>query len=101
MKVTIQSRIKQLREIKDRAIKGGDESKIASHHSRGRLTARERIAYLLDDGSFVEFNMLLNHTETAPGDGIVCGHGLLEGRRVCVYAQDSTVRGGSVGVLHG
>ncbi len=101
MKITIQSRINQLREIKEKSMSGGGESKIASHHSKGKLTARERIDYLLDDGSFVEFNMLLNHTENAPGDGIVCGHGLIGGRRVCVYSQDATVRGGSVGAFHG
>lgn len=101
MKVTMQSRIKQLRELQDRAMKGGGESKITSHRSKGKLTARERINYLLDDGSFVEFNMLLNHTDNAPGDGIVSGHGLIGGRKVCLYSQDATVRGGSVGVLHG
>jgi acetyl-CoA/propionyl-CoA carboxylase carboxyl transferase subunit len=65
---TLESRIKQLREIKDMALKGGGEAKIAVHHEKGKLTARERIDYLLDDGSFIEFNMLLNHLETTPGD---------------------------------
>lgn len=101
MRTTLDSRIQQLRELKRRALEGGDKQKIAALSSKGRLTARERIARLLDDGSFMEFNMLLNHLQSAPGDGIVCGHGVIEGRRVCIYSQDSTVQGGSVGVLHG
>ncbi|MBN1849591.1 MAG: acyl-CoA carboxylase subunit beta [Deltaproteobacteria bacterium] len=94
-------RIKQLREIKSKAIHGMNEEKIAIQHKKGKLTARERIEYLLDTGSFVEFNMILNHLETAPGDGIVCGHGKIDGRTVCIYSQDMTVRGGSIGPLHG
>jgi acetyl-CoA carboxylase carboxyltransferase component len=101
MEAKLDSRIKQLRELRDRALEGGGKAKTAAHHARGKLTARERIDYLLDVGTFREFNMLLNHLDTAPGDGIVCGHGFIEGRRVCVYSQDPTVRGGSVGVLHG
>jgi len=101
MEVKLDSRIRQLHELRDRALNGGGKSKIAAHHSKGRLTARERIDYLLDVGSFIEFNMLLNHLDAAPGDGIVCGSGFIEGRRICVYSQDATVRGGSVGVLHG
>lgn len=101
MKTTLDSRIQQLHELRKRAVQGGDKGKIAARHAEGRLTARERVDYLLDSGSFTEFNMLLNHLDTEPGDGIVCGHGLIEGRRVCVYSQDATVRGGSVGVHHG
>ena len=101
MKVTLESRIKQLREIRDRALKAGGEAKITAHREKGKLTARERIEYLLDNGSFVELNMLLNHLDGVPGDGIVCGHGTVDGRLICIYSQDTTVRGGSVGVLHG
>jgi len=101
MEERAEERIRQLREIKERALKGGGEEKVALQHQKGKLTARERIDYLLDKGSFVEFNMLLNHLEDAPGDGIVCGHGTIDGRTVCVYSQDVTVRGGSIGALHG
>ena len=97
----IENRIEELRELKKLSEKGGNQAKTALYHKQGRLTARERINYLLDTGTFVEANMLLNHLETAPGDGIVCGHGLIDGRRVCIYSQDSTVMGGSVGPLHG
>ena len=94
-------RIKQLREVKEQALKGGGDEKIASQHEKGKMVARERIDYLLDKGSFVEFNMLLGYAQDAPGDGIVSGHGTIDGRKVCVYCQDPTVRGGSVGPLHG
>lgn len=94
-------RIKQLQEAKDQALKGGGEEKIAAQHERGKMVARERINYLLDKGSFGEFNMLLGYAQGAPGDGIVSGYGTIEGRKVCVYCQDPTVRGGSIGALHG
>ncbi len=94
-------RVEQLQELKEKALKGGGEDKVARQHEMGKLTARERIGYLVDEGSFTEFNMLLNHRENAPGDGIISGHGTIDGRCVCVYSQDVTVRGGSVGPLHG
>ncbi|OPX41758.1 MAG: hypothetical protein B1H13_00335 [Desulfobacteraceae bacterium 4484_190.3] len=96
-----EERIRQLREIKEKALRGGGEEKIAIEHQKGKLSARERIEYLLDEGSFVEFNMLLNHLENAPGDGLVCGWGTIDGRVVCIYSQDVTIRGGSIGALHG
>jgi len=101
MKITFADRLKELRELRASALKGGGEEKIALQHERGKLSARERIDYLLDEGSFVEFNMLLNHLECSPGDGIVCGHGSVDKKPICIYSQDSTVRGGSIGVLHG
>lgn len=101
MEVKAEDRIKQLREIKENALKGGGEKKIAIQHQKGKLTARERIDYLLDEGSFVEFNMLLGHLEGAPGDGVVSGYGTIDERIVCVYSQDPTIRGGSIGSLHG
>jgi acetyl-CoA carboxylase carboxyltransferase component len=94
-------RIEQLQEVKEKARKGGGDEKIAAQHKKGKMVARERIDYLLDEGSFVEFNMLLGYAQDAPGDGIVSGHGTIDGRRVCIYCQDPTVRGGSVGALHG
>ena len=94
-------RIEELRAIKNKVLKGGGQKKIASQHDKGKLSARERIDYLLDEGSFVEFNMLVSHLEDIPCDAIVCGYGSVDGRVVCIYSQDPTVRGGSIGALHG
>ena len=101
MEKKTEDRIRQLREIKKIALRGGGEGKIAFQHEKGKLTARERIDYLLDKDSFVEFNMLLAHLEDAPGDGVVSGYGTIDGRVVCIYSQDPTVKGGSIGALHG
>lgn len=97
----MQERIEKLREVKHAASLGGGESKIAKEHEKGKLTARERINLLLDPDSFNEFNMLIKHKLGTPGDGIVIGHGTIDGRRVCVYAHDATVFGGSQGYFHG
>ncbi|MFC1952373.1 acyl-CoA carboxylase subunit beta [Chloroflexota bacterium] len=94
-------RIEELQRIKEAAALGGGTERIARQHDRGKLTARERIDRLLDPGSFSELNMLLGHAVGAPADGIVTGHGTIDGRPVCVYAQDATVMGGSIGALHG
>jgi len=94
-------RIQQLREVKEKAKLGGGPDKIEEVHKAGKLTARERIDKLLDPGSFVELNMLLGHAEGMPGDGLVCGYGTVDGRTVCIYSQDSTIKGGSIGKWHG
>ncbi|MCQ2376191.1 MAG: acyl-CoA carboxylase subunit beta [Salinivirgaceae bacterium] len=86
------------------ARKGGGEQRIEKQHEKGKLTARERIAILLDEGSFEEFDMFVTHRCTNfgmekshfMGDGVVCGHGTIDGRVVYVYAQDFTVYGGSI-----
>lgn len=101
MAVTAEDRIKELRELKAKALKGGGEKKIAMQHEKGKMTARERLDYLLDEGSFVEFQMLLCHLEAGAGDGLVSGYGTIDGRVVCVYSQDPTVKGGSIGGMHG
>jgi acetyl-CoA carboxylase carboxyltransferase component len=93
--------IKKLRETKAKAALGGGKDKIAKAHEKGKLTARERIDPLLDPGSFNEFNMLVKHQLDASGDGIVIGHGTIDGRRVCLFAHDATVFGGSMGYIHG
>ncbi len=97
----MQEKIDHLRRVKAAAALGGGQEKIDKEHSKGRLTARERIDALLDEGSFVEFNRLIKHQEGAPGDGIVTGHGTINNRIVCLYAQDATVLGGSQGYMHG
>ncbi|MBI4188219.1 MAG: methylmalonyl-CoA carboxyltransferase, partial [Chloroflexi bacterium] len=101
MENEMQRRIDELRKLKESSVMGGGTEKISKQHEKGKLTARERIDRLLDPGSFVELNMLVGHTVGAPADGIVVGSGTVNGRKVCVYAQDATVLGGSIGALHG
>ncbi len=92
-----------LRSMRTRALEGGGPERMATQHARGKLTARERLALLLDDGSFQEMGALATHDETEfgladqryPGDGVVAGFGKINGRRVAVFAQDFTVLGGS------
>ena len=93
--------IARLREAREIAIFGGGEQKISKEHEKGKLTARERIDLLLDPGSFNEFNMLVKYKVGAPGDGIVIGHGTIDGRVVCIFSHDTTVFGGSQGYMHG
>ena len=101
--------IQRLREIQKRNLTGGGEEHIERQHRRGKLTARERIAVLLDPGSFSELGSVVNTTGSridgrkfdAPADGAVVGTGLVEGRRIAVYASDFTVLGGSIGTQHG
>ena len=86
----------------------GTERAITAQRERGKLTARERIDYLLDEGSFQEIDPLVRHRTAGVGldhshpytDGVVTGFGAIEGRRVCVYSQDFTVFGGSLGEAH-
>jgi acetyl-CoA carboxylase carboxyltransferase component len=95
--------LEALRELRGRAVLGGGQKRIDQQHERGKLTARERLALLLDEGSFQEFGALATHEFTAfgldkqrfPGDGIVTGFGKVNSRRVAVFAQDFTVMGGS------
>jgi propionyl-CoA carboxylase beta chain len=91
-----------------RALNAGGSDRVKKQHDAGKLTARERIDALLDPGSFVEIGRLVaqRHQEFGaqqapiPGDGVVTGHGTVEGRAVFVYAQDFTVYGGSLGTAH-
>jgi acetyl-CoA carboxylase carboxyltransferase component len=99
-----QDKIKQLIDLRAQAKLGGGEKKIESQHNKGKLTARERIEILLDEGSFEEFDMFVTHRCTdfglekkkILGDGVVTGTGTIDGRVVYVYAQDFTVFGGSL-----
>jgi methylmalonyl-CoA decarboxylase subunit alpha len=97
----MQEKISYLREAKAKASLGGGQDKINKEHEKGKLSARERIDLLLDPDSFNEFNMLVKYRMNAPGDGIVIGHGTIDGRRVCIYSHDATVFGGSQGYMHG
>ena len=91
------------------ALLGGGQEKAAKQKAMGKMTARERIAYLCDPSSFMEIGTFVRHNcqdfsmadECFEGDGVVTGIGTIEGRKVCVYAQDFTVMGGSLGKMHG
>ncbi|HOJ66698.1 MAG TPA: carboxyl transferase domain-containing protein, partial [Paludibacteraceae bacterium] len=97
-------KLEQLISLRAKAKLGGGEKKIESQHKKGKYTARERIEMLLDDGSFEELDMFVTHrctnfgmeNEKYLGDGVVTGHGTIDGRTVYVYAQDFTVFGGSL-----
>ena len=99
-----QDKIRQLIDLREKAKLGGGEKRIASQHSKGKLTARERIEILLDEGSFEEYDMFVTHRtddfglkdKTYLSDGVVTGHGTIDGRVVYVFAQDFTVFGGSL-----
>ena len=88
-----------LQEKRNQALKGGGEVRIESQHKKGKLTARERLHFLLDEGSFEEIGMLVTHRSTDfgmqnekyPGDGVVTGYGTINGRLVYVFSQDFTV----------
>ncbi|SIO31640.1 propionyl-CoA carboxylase carboxyltransferase subunit [Rhodovulum sp. ES.010] len=98
----------ELERRRDIARMGGGEKRIDSQHAKGKLTARERIDLLLDEGSFEEFDMFVAHRctdfgmeENRPyGDGVVTGWGTINGRQVYVFSQDFTVLGGSVSATH-
>jgi propionyl-CoA carboxylase beta chain len=93
----------------DSAVHAGSAKAVEKRHAQGKKTARERIEALLDEGSFVELDQLARHRsrnfglqQTRPyGDGVVTGHGTVDGRQVCVFAQDFTVFGGSLGEVFG
>ncbi len=99
-----QEKIKKLVERRASARLGGGQKRIDAQHQKGKLTARERIALLLDEGSFEEFDMFVQHRCTNfdmdkqhfDGDGVVTGQGTIDGRPVYVFAQDFTVSGGSL-----
>lgn len=101
-------KIKELIELRTQARLGGGEKRIEKQHSSGKYTARERIAMLMDEGSFEEFDMFVKHRSTNfgidktkfLGDGVVTGCGTIDGRLVYVFAQDFTVTGGSLGEMH-
>ena len=103
--MTMEERIEELQRLRAEARKGGGEERIEKQHERGKLTARERIDYFLDDDSFVEFDQFRTHQCTnfdmeereVLGDGVVTGYGAVDGRKVFVFAHDFTVFGGSLG----
>jgi propionyl-CoA carboxylase beta chain len=98
----------RLQALREQAQLGGGEERIAQQHEKGKLTARERLELLLDAGSFVEFDAFVTHRATDfgldkqryLGDGVVTGHGRIDGRLVFVFSQDFTVFGGSLSEAH-
>ncbi len=100
----IKDKLKHLEELEKQALLGGGEARIKAQHDKGRLTARERIDLLLDKGTFRETDMFVTHRCTdfdmnkqkILGDGVVTGYGRINGRPVCVFAEDFTVFGGSL-----
>src|SRR5438874_3119367 len=106
---TTAGKLADLERRRHEAVHAGSEQAVAKQHDRGKKTARERIGMLLDPGSFTEFDELARHRAhdfgieaTRPyGDGVVTGYGTVDGRPVCVFSQDVTVFGGSLGEVYG
>ncbi len=104
----MQEIIRQLEEKRAKARLGGGEQRIEAQHAKGKLTARERITVLLDEGSFEEWDMFVEHDcnefgmseQKIPSDGVITGHGTIEGKNVFVFSQDFTVFGGSLSAAH-
>src|SRR5881227_1455234 len=100
--------IEELEKRREQARLGGGEKRIAAQHAKGRLTARERLSVLLDEGSFEEYDMFVEHncadfgmeSQKVPGDGVVTGSGTINGRLVFAFSQDFTVFGGSLSERH-
>lgn len=101
-------KVKELIQLREKARLGGGEKRIEAQHLKGKYTARERLAMLLDEGSFEEFDMFVEHRchnfgmekNKFLGDGVVTGYGTIQGRLVYVFAQDFTVSGGSLSEMH-
>ncbi|ROR72133.1 acyl-CoA carboxylase subunit beta [Bogoriella caseilytica] len=108
-KPTTAAKLADLHDRLERDITAPAEAAAAKQHARGKQSARERIDALLDPGSFTEIDAFVTHTSTrfglekkkVPGDGVITGYGTIDGRRVCLYSQDFSVFGGSLGEAHG
>ncbi len=106
--MSLKRNVLDLRQRKSEVLKGGGDKAIEKQVARGKLTARERILYLLDEGSFHEYDMFVQHAardfnmekKQLHGDGVIIGTGTIKGAPVCVFAQDFTVEGGSLGLMH-
>ncbi|UYN96953.1 MAG: acyl-CoA carboxylase subunit beta [Enhydrobacter sp.] len=104
----MQKMLEELERRRASARLGGGERRIEAQHAKGKLTARERIDVLLDPGSFEEYDMFVEHrsidfgmeNQKVPGDGVVTGHGTVDGRLVYVFSQDFTVFGGALSAMH-
>ena len=102
------SKLERMKALREKTLEGGGKERVAAQHKQGKLTARERIELLLDEGSFLELDRYVEHQCTSfgmeekkfPGDGVITGHGTIEGRPLFVFSQDFTVFGGSLGAAH-
>ena len=100
--------LEELERRREAARQGGGKRRIDAQHAKGKLTARERIGVLLDEDSFEEWDIFVEHRcadfdmadKAVPGDGVVTGHGTINGRTVFVFSQDFTVLGGSLSEAH-
>jgi propionyl-CoA carboxylase beta chain len=105
----MKDKLEKLQELREQAMLGGGPARIDAQHAKGKLTARERLELLLDSGTFCELDALVTSRSVGPdakqpgvfGDGVVTGYGRIDGRVVCVYSQDFTTFGGSLGEAHG
>ena len=105
---SVADKIKELKEREEKALQMGGEKAVAKHKEKGKLTARERLDCLFDPGTFREIDMFVTHrcvnfgmeNIEIPSDGVVTGHGLVDGRPVFAFAQDFTARAGSLGEMH-
>jgi propionyl-CoA carboxylase beta chain len=106
---TTAGKLEDLERRLDEAVHAGSAKAVEKQHAKGRKTARERIELLFDEGSFVELDELARHRSTAfglekrrpYGDGVITGYGTIDGRQVCVFSQDFTIFGGSLGEVYG
>ena len=106
--MSLDPKISQLRELKEKAKLGGGEARLAAQRAKGKLTARDRIQILVDEGSFREIDVFVTHRTTdfgmskskPLGDGVITGYGTIDRRLVYVFSQDFTVIGGSLGRAH-
>src|SRR5206468_426416 len=102
---SMSERLDDLAKRKEEARNAGSARSVERQHSRGKMTARERVEYLLDDDSFTELDMLARHRAHGMGleqtrpytDGVITGFGTIDGRKVCIFSQDFTVFGGALG----
>lgn len=102
---SVAERLEELRRRREEAYHAGSERAVERQHSQGKMTARERVLYLLDEGSFQELDLLARHRAHGLGleerrpytDGVITGFGTVNGRKVCIFSQDFTVFGGSLG----
>ena len=105
---TVEERIELLHKNLAHVEAMGGEKRVEKQHAKGKLTARERLALLFDEGTFVEVNALVKsrchnfgqEKKDLPGEGVVTGYGTVDGRLVFAFAQDFTVEGGSLGEMH-
>ncbi len=105
---SVEEKLKELKAREAKTIEMGGAKLVAKHKEKGKLTARERLAHLFDDGTFREIDMFVKHrcvnfemqSVDIPSDGVITGHGMVDGRPVFAFAQDFTARAGSLGEMH-